>query len=193
MNKRIRILAAALTIFAIGAYADDASNKPIKPKRDEVIFIVKVRTQPGLPIDFFRPYVKESKRGEAPTTAYASLYAKASMFMYMSHRIGELNTFGYFGIKPGKDRAFVFPSIQIHVLNVDDLSITVPVRAEMTIPEGVTHVYLGSFVFRYSDEYFTPSELVRLDEFDEVRDELRKAFGDDFKLIRAPLKEMTNE
>ncbi|PKL23165.1 MAG: hypothetical protein CVV47_15800 [Spirochaetae bacterium HGW-Spirochaetae-3] len=193
MNKRIRALAVALAILAVGAYAKDKPSTPIKPKRDEVVFIVKVRTQPSLPVDFLRGYVKESKRGEQPTTAYAALYSKNSFFGYLGHEIGALNEFGYFAVKPNKERTFAFPAIKILALNVSDLSIMVPLNTELTVPEGVTHVYLGSFVFRYSDVYFTPSEIVRLDEFDEVKAELTAAFGDDFNLIRAPLKEASLE
>lgn len=193
MKARIRILAAAFALLAAAAYAEDDPSKPIKPKRDEVVFIAKVRTQPSLPVDFLRGYVKEPKRGGEPTTAYAALYAKDTMAMYALHQIGELNTFGYFSVKPGKERVFIFPYMRISVLNVKDLSIGIPVNSEMTIPEGVTHVYLGSFVFRYSDEYFTPSELARLDEFDQVQAELKAAFGDGFKLIRAPLKDLSTD
>jgi len=193
MKSRIRILAVALTVLAAAAYAIDGPSKPIKPKRGEVVFIAKLRTQPGLPMDFLRGYVKEPKRGGEPTMAYAALYAKDTMAMYTLHQIGELNTFGYFSIKPGRERVFIFPYMRISVLNVKDLSIGIPVNVEMTIPEDVTHVYLGSFVYRYSDEYFTPSELVRLDEFDEVQAELKAAFGDGFKLIRAPLKDVSAE
>ncbi len=193
MKARIRILAVAFALLAAAAYAEDGPSKPIKPKRDEVVFIAKLRTQPSLPADFLRGYVKEPKRGWEPTKAYISLYAKGSMFSYIAHEIGELNKFGYFGVKPGKDRVISFASMRILVQNVSSLYIHIPVNVEMTIPEDVTHVYLGSFVFRYSDEYFTPSELARLDEFDEVRDELKAAFGDGFKLIRAPLREISTE
>jgi len=193
MKARIRILAAALALLAVAAYAEDDPSKPIKPKRGEVVFIAKVKVQPGLPVDFLRAYVKVPKRGGAPTMAYARLYAKDTMALYQPHQIGELNAFGYFSIKPGKSRTFAFPWMRINVLNVKGFSIGIPVNAEMTIPEDVTHVYLGSFVYRYSDEYFTPSELVRLDEFDEVQAELKAAFGDGFKLIRAPLKDVSTE
>jgi len=184
-----RTIAAALFLSLAIALPGAAQETPVRPKANEVVFVAKVRVQPAIPEAFFAGY-SDARPDKIPaTTAYLSLSAKGSAWGGLASPIGPLNRFGYVTMRLPKDRAFSFPDLRVYILDNGYFSITLPVDLEFTVPEGAQYVYLGTFVFVYSDEYFTPVSLSRVDEFDEALAGLKAALGPDARLVRAALVE----
>jgi hypothetical protein len=186
MKNRLCLAAALLVTLSLGAYAQ---TKPVSPKRNEAILVIKVRLQPGVQEDFFKNYASAKKRGDTVTKAYLGIGAYYGYMTSTGSEIGPLNQFGYVKASIPKDRNILFRSFEVRLADHSSYFINFPLNVRFTVPEDTPYVYLGTFVYRYSDEYFTMLSFERVDEFDEALAELRAALGPEVKLARAVYKE----
>lgn len=185
MNKR-KLATVLIAFLAVSVWAQ---TKPAQPKRSEAVLIAKVRIQPAIDEGFFLGYVKVDKRKPPMTKAYLELFSPGSIMGSRHEEIGPLNAFGYPRFAIPKDRIIVLRSLRVNILDSGSLYIRLPFNVSFSVPEDSPFVYLGTFVLRYADEYFTPVSFERIDEFDEALAELRAALGPQVKLNRAVFTE----
>lgn len=186
MKKRILTI---LFIFLFLVVFAQAQTPPTKLKKNEVVLIVKIKLQPGIDEEFFRSYLKLIHTKERPTTAYLNVLGSTGLFAKTTQEIGPLNSFGYPTYDIPKNNTFSFNGFYIDIFNSFYLRMALPIGLQFTVPEDTPYVYLGTFTYKYSDDYFTGESFEIEDEFDEVLEELRKAIGPDVKLARAVLRE----
>lgn len=180
-------IAAILFLSLFAAIPAAAQDGPARPKPNEVVFVIKVRVQPAIPEAFFAQYSETRKGSALGTVAYLSLSARNASWGGPTSLVGPLNRFGYIKQKMPKDGAFSLHDLRVCILDNSYFSLTLPIGMEFTVAEGTRFVYLGTFVFTYSDEYFTPVSLTRVDEFDDALAELKAALGPDARLVRAAM------
>ncbi len=186
MRNRLCLAAALLATLSLSAFAQ---TKPIAPKRNEAILVIKVRLQPGVQEDFFKNYASAKKRGETVTKAYLGIGAYYGYTASAGSEIGPLNQFGYVKASIPKDRSMLFRGFEVRLADHPNMFINFPLNVSFSVPEDTPYVYLGTFEYRYADEYFTMLSFERVDEFDEALAELRAALGPSVKLARAVFKE----
>lgn len=176
------LIALALTLPAA------AQTAIPKPKANEIVFIFKVQVLPAPPTEFFLNYVEYRK--EAPkTTAWASMQALNKTFVIPKEGGGPLNAFNAVVLTKAKDGEYRLNSLSVYLASASLFELDFGYAKTLSVPEGVQYVYLGTFVFRYTDEFFTPQSFERIDEFDAALVELKAAYGPSVDLIRATLRD----
>ncbi|MBN1519841.1 MAG: hypothetical protein JW923_07110 [Spirochaetales bacterium] len=184
--KKIVCIGLLFALFcAMPAMAQSAIPKA---KTNDVIFVYKLQVLPAIPTEFYLNYA-DYRKTPPPTVTQINLWPINNFIAVPVVGDGKLNTFNYVRCSRDKKNEYQFHNLVVRVANMSATSLKFDVGLQANVPEGVQYVYLGTFIFRYSDEFFTPESFERLDEFDLVVEELQAAFGPDVNVARAKLIE----
>ncbi len=183
------ILAAAVISVA------SAEQKFPKPKKTEVVIIARAIVDPPVNDEFYAQYHKLSSRSITVDKKVKDSEKKTTAALVCGY--GYRRTWAEAEVKDGtyvamkvsipKDRILRFPFFECYPANYGLLRFYLPVSAQITVPEGVNYVYLGTFAYKVRGLNFDVVDMKLLDEFDAASAFVAEKYGKDAKTMRVPL------
>lgn len=193
MNKKITIIVLLFVCIAF-SYAKD---KYQKPKANEVVIVTRYNTNTSFHENFFSRYyditscalrkmstsVPENKR----ITTASLYYVTGAPRVYES--VVPLQDDMFLTLRLGipKTRKYILCNAEILPAGNYQFRIILPFNFEITIPEGVNYVYLGTFDYEMEGIQYDIKSITLIDEFEKASAFIREKYGEDAELVRIPV------
>jgi hypothetical protein len=205
MKTKSKFLFVFFSCFLISfqAWSSD-DNKATKPLANEVVLAFRITITPQIDelfyshyLEFKTPYliVKNSANNKSQkSTLFLSINKKNTGFNGDNYKYsGSPNDLCFLKIQIPKDRQITVDLAKVNICGNTLLFLFLPMYFKTTIPDNVNYLYLGTFNYHYSNEYFNIDSFSRTDEFDAAAVQVAKLYGPDAKLYRANLTEIVEE
>jgi len=187
----------SLLVIAVSLHA--AEDKYDKPRKDEVILVIRVVITPEIDDAFYSQYwdfdsnvIKMKRKGseEGETIqSEAYLMTGSTYLMRNSLFLGNIGEFASIKVSIPKDREIDMDTFSIYPASVRFFKFHLPIFASLKIPEGDNYIYLGTFEFEREGNQFEIVNINKYDEFDKAKEIISERYGSSARLVRVPLQE----
>ncbi len=194
MKRLITIILCLITVSALYAY-DPSPYKTPKPKDGEVVLIGNLKFKNELPLEGYRkafcPGIPMKKLSSVYFVSgvdnpFDSKYAGSYTFSSLSKRFYLGHQF-YCDEKLESGRAkLTYFIIGLFLNQVSSAMFTLPINAEVIIPEGAKYVYVGTFEYEL-DYALRPISVRIIDEYDEALKQFQKDYKTSEVFVRGQL------
>lgn len=198
MNKRVIILLFMLVCTVLSF----AKEKYPKPKTNEVVIITRFSSDANFNEDFFLKYYDisghilklKTPKDESEKLTHASL-AYTTKFKRIYESLIPLQDDMFFTLRLGipENRVFVLSEAEIYPAGIYYFRILLPFNFEITIPEGVNYVYLGTFHYEMEGIQYDINSITLIDEFEKAEAFVKEKYGEDAELVRIPVTPVEGE
>ncbi len=194
MKKLITVILFLITVSALYAVEPSPVKTP-KPNNNEVILIGNLKFKNDLPLESYR-------KAFVPGSSMDSLYniyflsdldnpfSKKFAPDYSMNLLVKRWDFGHQfywdgKLESGKTKLTYF-IIGLFLNRIDYAMFTLPINADVIIPEGAKYVYVGTFEYEL-DYALRPISVRIIDEYDEALELFQKEYKTSEVLVRGQL------
>lgn len=199
MNKKILVL---IIMFVCTVYSYSREKYP-KPKANEVVIITRFSTNASFHDYFFSQYFDipsyALRRSRTPVpqedrVTTANLYYTTKFLRSYSSNV-PLRDDIFLALRLGipDNRTYILDNAEIYPADFYQFRVILPFNFEITIPEGVNYVYLGTFHYEMEGIQYDIESVTLIDEFEKAEAFVKEKYGEDAELVRIPVTPVESE
>lgn len=186
-NSRLCFTVVALLLLSLCAVYGKDAKKLHSPGKDEVVVVGKCFTTPALDQSFWSYYFVFSGK-PTPNTIMPGYYYSGKKLPLTDPTVGQLEDTFFQYVKPDDNGMVRLDGYTVLLCNDISGYFFLPLFIEFKVPENAKYLYIGSYGYSFSDEYFTIKEITQKDEYDAAAAKLKERVSGDAELTRVTVK-----
>jgi hypothetical protein len=188
-NKLLLAVFALLLVSVCTLYGKDAKRLS-PPGKNEVIVVGKCFTVPALDQSFWSRYFVFSGKPK-PNTLMPGYYYCGKKLPLTDPTVGQLEDTFFQYVKPDENGMVRLEGYTVLLSGDITGYFFLPLFIEFKVPQDAKYLYIGSYGYSFSDEYFTIKGITQKDEYDAAAAKLKERVSGDAELTRVTVKAYT--